>query len=206
MGARLIVLVRLLLGAVYLANGLNWYHKIITPYPSVSDFVHFKPPPDIVGALIDNGWLFYLAKTTELVTGLSLLLNVFTPLSLVLAMTVTAPVFVVDGLNPHPHLRALLMGTGSLVMNLFLLLAYFPHYRAMFAVRGAPSLDPTAARPASGDRVAGVIAAVARPVLPALGVVAAALGLAMVCWLGVMIVQYVLHPLPLSAIHRLQPR
>jgi hypothetical protein len=42
--------------------------------------------------------------------------------------------------------------------------------------------------------------------MPGLGVVSVLLGLSMVIWLGVMIVQYAIHPLPISAIHALQPR
>jgi uncharacterized membrane protein YphA (DoxX/SURF4 family) len=195
----LILLVRYLLGLDYLINGFNWFHKIITPYPSTSDFIAFHPPPDIVGALIENGVLFPLAKAIELLTGVALLSDLFVPLALVLAMTVTVPVFIVDTLNGHPHLRAILMGTGALTMNLFLLGSYFGHYRSMLVVRGHASLDP---RDGMEDRMASAL----RPLMPGLGVVSALLGLAMVIWLGVMMVQYAIQPLPISAIHALQPR
>ena len=193
----LIVLVRYLLGLDYLINGFNWFHKIITPYPSTSDFIAFHPPPDIVGALIENGVLFPLAKAIELLTGLALLSDLLVPLALVLAMPVTVPVFVVDTLNGHPHLRAILMGTGALTMNLFLLAAYFGHYRSMLAMRGQAHLDPR-----GSERMASAL----RPLMPGLGVLSALLGLSMVIWLGVMIVQYAMHPLPISGIHALQPR
>ncbi|MBN8832446.1 MAG: DoxX family membrane protein [Sphingomonadales bacterium] len=84
-GERLIPLVRILLGLVYLINGTNWFFKIITPYPSISDFIHFMPPPDIVGAMIEHGILFHLAKGMEVVGGLMLLTNRFVPLALVLS-------------------------------------------------------------------------------------------------------------------------
>ena len=85
----LVSLVRWLLGLDYLINGVNWFFKLITPYPSLSDFVAFHPPQDVVGAMIDNGVLFPLAKATEVATGLALLTDLFVPLALVLAMTVT---------------------------------------------------------------------------------------------------------------------
>ena len=202
---RLAHAVRLLLGACYLINGTNWFFKIITPYPSISDFIHYQPPPDIVGALINNGILFHLAKATELIAGVALLGNRFVPLMLVVAMTVTVPVFLVDDFT-HPHLRGVLMGTGSLVMNVFLLLAYFHHYRPMLAARAQPHLDPTQApRPGEGA-TAAALAAVLRPVLPVLGVVAAALGCAMLAWLLVMVGQYVVDPQPITAVHALKPR
>jgi uncharacterized membrane protein YphA (DoxX/SURF4 family) len=201
----LLTLVRWFLGLDYVINGLNWFHKIITPYPSRSDFVDFLPPANIVGAMIDNGVLFHLAKATELVTGLALLADVFVPLALVLAMTVTVPVFAVDALNPHPHLRAMLMGTGALVMNLFLLSAYFNHYRSMLTLRSSGHIDPraTAQLQTRGvDRFASML----RPLMPALGVVSALLGLAVVTWLLVMVAQYVMDPLPISAVRPLTPR
>lgn len=202
---RLAHAVRLLMGACYLINGTNWFFKIITPYPSMSDFVHYMPPPDIVGALINNGILFHLAKATELVAGIALLSNRFVPLMLVVAMTVTVPVFLVDDFT-HPHLRGVLMGSGSLVMNLFLLLAYFSAYRPMFAARAEPHLDPTRApAPDAGSAAAG-LAALARPVTPVLGVIAAALGLCMLAWLLLMVGQFAIDPQPLTAVHALKPR
>jgi hypothetical protein len=202
---QLITLVRCLLGLDYLVNGLNWFFKIITPYPSLSDFVHFRPPPDIVGAMIENGILFNMAKAIELITGLALLTNKFVPLSLVIAMTVTVPVFVVDALRPHLRLRALLMGTGALVMNLFLLSAYFEHYRGMLSMRGSASIDPSTRRETQISRVE-TFARILRPLMPTLGVVSLLLGLAIVTWLLIMIAQYVIDPQPISAIRPLTPR
>ncbi|HTY94136.1 MAG TPA: hypothetical protein VMC02_09625 [Steroidobacteraceae bacterium] len=202
----LIILVRWLLGLDYLINGFNWFCKIITPYPSTSDFIAFHPPPDIVGALIDNGLLFPLAKATELVTGIALLSDLFVPLALVLAMPVTVSVFVVDALHPHPHLRALLMGSGALIMNLFLLGAYFDHFRPMLATRGRPRLDLRTTGTATPGPAVEAFAALLRALMPLLGAISVLLGMAMVIWLAVMIAQYIGHPAPLSAIHALQPR
>lgn len=196
---------RVLMGTIYTLNGLNWWYKIITPYPSLSDFAHFYPPPDVVGAMIENGILFHMVKATELLTGVVLLSNRWVPLMLVLAMPVTVPVFVVDAFW-HPHLRGVLMGTGSLLLNGFLLLTFFGHYRTLLTVHSAPSMDPGAPAPVDDALPGGQLASMARPLMPVLGALACAVGAVMVTWLLVMIVQYILNPLPLSALHPLQPR
>ena len=150
--------------------------------------------------------LFPLAKATELVTGIALLSDLFVPLALVLAMPVTVSVFVVDALHPHPHLRALLMGSGALIMNLFLLGAYFDHFRPMLATRGRPRLDLRTTGTATPGPAVEAFAALLRALMPLLGAISVLLGMAMVIWLSVMIAQYIGHPAPLSAIHALQPR
>jgi len=203
---RLTTLIRLLLGTVYLVNGVNWFFKIITPYPSISDFIEYMPPPDIVGALIDQGILFHLAKAIEVVTGLALLSNRFVPLGLVVSMTVTVPVFITDVFKPEWRLRAFLMGSGSLVMNVYLLLAYYDYYRSMLAFRSVASADPATAHGAEGDVVADVVGYIVRPIMRVLGPLAAIMGVVMVAWLAVMIVQYALHPQAIYEVRHLVPR
>ena len=203
---KLITAIRLLLGAVYTINGFNWFCKIITPYPSMSDFAHFMPPPDIVGALIENGILFNLAKAIELGTGIALLANRMVPLSLVVAMTVTVMVFIVDAFKPQFKLRAFVMGSGSFVMNTTLLLAYLHHYRAMFAWKATGSADPAGPSPADGGAVADFIGRTVRPVFGLLAVLSVLYGLVMVTWLLVMVGQYIADPKGLYEIHKLVPR
>ncbi|MEO0033483.1 MAG: hypothetical protein RIS94_3241, partial [Pseudomonadota bacterium] len=89
---RLLNVVRLLLGTVYLVNGTNWFFKIITPYPSMSDYAHYLPPADVVGAMIEQGVLFHAAKAMEVLAGVLLLSNRLVPLALVVSMSVTVPV------------------------------------------------------------------------------------------------------------------
>ena len=91
-------------------------------------------------------------------------------------------------------------------MNLFLLGAYFNHYRGMLVARGVAGLDPTVARPVAGGAGTEGFAALLRPLLTPLGLLSMLLGVTMVIWLAVMVVQYVLNPLPISAIHPLTPR
>jgi len=190
----LVASVRWLLGTDLLVNGVNWWLKLIGPYPSISDYLHHPPPPDFVGAMIQTHIIFHIVKATELLTGLALLTNRFVPLMLVVVVPVTVPVFIVDDLISH-HLRAKIMGTGALVMNTFLLLAYLSHYRSMLAPRGAPdTLARYGTEPLAGAGGANAwkLARIVRPLVPIYGVIALAFGVAMVSWVAVMMVQYLL--------------
>jgi hypothetical protein len=198
--------IRLLLGTVCFVNGFNWFFKIITPYPSMSDFVHFMPPPDIVGALIENGILFHLVKAVELIAGIALLTNRFVPLGLVVSMSVTVIVFIVDVFKPEFRLRAFLMGSGTLAMTLVMLIAYLDHYRPMLALKAKPNPDPARALPADGGAFAAASGRLLKPLFMPFAVLSMLVGLVQVGWLAVMVVQYVADPKPISALHPLVPR
>lgn len=202
---RLTDIARILMGVVYLVNGLNWWVKLITPYPSQSDFVHFLPPPDVVGAMIENGVLFHLVKLTELAAGLCLLSNRFVPLALVMALPVTVPVFVVDVFF-IAHARGQVMGWGSLILNGYLLLAYLGHYHGVLAARGAATPQARTDGTGQPSALAQGLARIAEPAMTAGGIVAVGIGLVMTGWLAVMIVEYQLDPRPISALFPLQPR
>lgn len=199
---KVLTAVRLLLGTVLFLNGLNWFFKIITPYPSMSDFVDYLPPPDIVGALIENGVLFHLAKAIEVVTGLALLSNRLVPLALVGGFSVTVTVFVVDVFKPEWRLRAFLMGSGTFAMTLTLLIAYFDHYRPMLAWRARANADPARPAPADGGAVAAVSGRLLKPLLGPLALLSAAVGTVQVGWLATMVVQHAIDP---KAIHEVRP-
>lgn len=199
---RLTTYVRLLLGAAYLINGVNWFVKIITPYPSISDFVDYLPPPDIVGALIETGIMFHLAKAIEVAAGVSLLANRLVPLSLVVSMAVTVPVFITDVFKPEFRLRAFLMGSGSLLMNVTLLFAYYDHYRPMLAWKGSPTSDPATPRLVLSGAIGDALGTAGNRLLRLLVPLAALVGTVMVVWLATMIVQYAADP---RAIHEVRP-
>lgn len=198
MSERLTPVIRLLMGAIYTLNGFNWWVKIITPYPSQSDFVSMAPPPDVVGALINTHVMFHLVKAVELLTGLALLTDVMVPLALVAVLPITLSVFIVDVFF-IAHLRGRIMGSGSLLLNGYLLCAYLGHYRAMLAVRGRPG-PATLAEINDETTMAPHLAKVIDPILTPLGFAAATFGVVMLGWMLVMIGQYIANPLPLSAI------
>ena len=203
---KLIPYVRIMLGLVYLINGLNWFFKIITPYPSISDFVDFMPPPDIVGAMIEQGLMFHAAKATELVAGILLLANRAVPLTLVVSMAVTVPVFMVDVWKPELRLRSTLMGTGSLAMNAVLLMAYYQYFRPMLNWHSQPTLLPESEPVACPDKVGAAVGGISQVLLKPLLVFGALLGSAQVIWLAVMIVQYVADPKQIHEVREMVPR
>ena len=87
--------VRYLLGAQYLASGLNWWIKML-PFPSLSDPVDFQQKHAVAQAMIDTGWMYESAKIIEVLTAVSLLTNMFVPLMLVVSMPVAVTTFLLD--------------------------------------------------------------------------------------------------------------
>lgn len=194
MTEKMAVAARLLMGIIYTLNGLNWWFKIITPYPSISDFAHMAPPPDVVGAMIENGIMFHMVKGIELLTGIALLINLLTPLMLVAVLPITISVFIVDVFFVA-HLRGMVMGAGSLALNLYLLLVHLESYRPMLVLRAADGAPLPPDAPNLADRLQSIV----RPVRPVIGVAAILLGAVMLGWMLVMIGQYIVHPLPFGA-------
>jgi hypothetical protein len=189
--AALVVIVRVLMGADFLVNGLNWWVKLIDAYPSISDYAHRAPPADLVGAMIQTGVMFHLVKATELLAGVALLTNRFVPLMLVVVFPVTVPVFIVDVVLIH-HLRGFIMGAGAFLMNVFLMLSYLGCYRPMLRSRASADWPPA---PGSGLGTRGGVdvghaAVVYRIPIAMLGVVAAAFGAIMVGWVATMIAEH----------------
>jgi len=197
---------RILLGLVYLLNGTNWFFKIITPYPSMSDFIDYLPPPDIAGAMIENGMMFHLGKGIEVVTGIALLANRLVPLSLVVAMTVTVPVFLIDVFGHSFRLRAFLMGSGSMVLNCTLLMAYYHHFRPMMAWKTAAEADPAKPHAADGGAVADGMGHLCAGLIRPARWLAALMGTVMVGWLLLMVAQYAADPKAIGEVREMTHR
>lgn len=188
--ARLVAAVRLVLGVEFLANGLNWWVKLIDPYPSISDFAHGPPPlgvdpaHNLVAALIGSG-LFHLVKAVELLAGLCLLSNLWVPVALVIVAPVTVNVFITD-VFLNSHFRGRLMGSGALLMSVFLMLAYFNSYRPMLARDTRFGAAPSGRSVAWFDPVSPRW----RSPMLALGLVSLVVGVVMVGWVFVMVGQH----------------
>ncbi|MGE0115966.1 MAG: hypothetical protein AB7T07_13920 [Steroidobacteraceae bacterium] len=194
MYAKLVTAVRLLMGFAYFVSGFNWWIKLITPYPSISDFTAQPPPPDMVGAMIQTGFMFHIVKATELLAGLALLSNRFVPLMLVVVFPVTVSICLFD-VFIVAKLRGVIMGGGAFVMNAFLLFAYLDSYAPMLKL----NTTPAPWHDTQNDAIHGWNNSEEyRLFRLALAIVALAFAVAVVTWLVVLIVQYALHPQPLK--------
>jgi ABC-type maltose transport system permease subunit len=122
----------------------------------------------------------------ELTAGVALLTNLWAPTALVLVAPVTVNVFVVD-VFLNNHFRGRLMGSGALLMSVFLMLAYFNSYRPML-VRAARLDGAAEARPFAW------FDPLSRPwrtaLMIPLGLVSLAVGLVMIGWVFLMIGQH----------------
>jgi hypothetical protein len=182
---RLVKVVRILFGLDLVINGLNWWVKLVTPYPSLSDFVDKPPPPDFVGAMISTGIIFHVVKGTELIAGIAVLANRFVPLALVVALPISVNVFLVDWFLAH-RLRAYVMGTGALLMNLALMAAYLEYYRPLLQSRSIADGKTWRASARVADNGFTLVVERTRTALLWL---AALIGLVMLVWVAFMMVE-----------------
>ena len=184
--ARLTQVARLLLGFVYILNGLNWWWKVL-PFPSVMDPPLSQTPP-FVQAMIDTGYMFDFTKVVEVATGLMLLANRWVPLALVVAFPVTVGLWSVDFFLISRSLRAQVLGWSALSLNSYLLFAYLRHFAPMLVARATAWPSEADRGPATSG--AGGPAGRKRALI-VFGLVAVALGAIASGWLIVMAVQQV---------------
>ena len=127
---------RLLLGAIFVTFGLNFFFGFI-PQP---------PPPAeggaFLGALVASGFVFAIIKPIEIAAGLMLLSNAFVPL----ALTLLAPI-VVAIVGYHLSLDPAGSAAALIVLALEVTLAYFYRhaFAPLFRVRTEPA-TPAASR------------------------------------------------------------
>ena len=189
---RLVNIVRILFGLDMVINGVNWWFKLVTPYPSISDFVDRPPPPDFVGAMSATGVIFHVVKGTELIAGLLLLANRFVPLALIAAFPISVNVFLVDWFLAQ-RLRAEVMGTGALLMNAALILAYLDYYRPLLKSRSIAESGGSTNSRLNIECVENMFTRFITQCRPVILLIAALNGLTMIIWVLVMIAERQMH-------------
>jgi uncharacterized membrane protein YhaH (DUF805 family)/uncharacterized membrane protein YphA (DoxX/SURF4 family) len=133
-----------------------WYAGWMIP-AGLEHFYHIYPQPgyntthplahEMLFALL-HSHLFDLVKAVELITGLSVLFGIFTPLMLLVCMPVAFCVFWWDSPLSAWNLSSVIAGGRVLACNLLLSVAFIACYRSMFALRSEPralgAVAPTA--------------------------------------------------------------
>lgn len=119
------LIVRLLLGILFL-------------YTSISYFLHLNPEPASTGdfkafqvGLIASTYLMPLAKTVELLCGLSFVTGKFTTLANIIIFPVIINILLINYFLTPEHLP---LAIGVFVGNVFLIYSHWENYKGLFKV------------------------------------------------------------------------
>ena len=116
------LIIRILFGLILVIFGSN-------------KFLHFMPMPPMpeaagafMGALVDSGYLMTLVALVEIVAGVSILINKYKTLALVILLTVILNAFL---FHLFLDLSGIAGSAVALMMNLFLMYANKESYRSL---------------------------------------------------------------------------
>jgi hypothetical protein len=117
--------VRSLLGLIYVFFGLNFFlHFLPMPPPPAQP----GPAESFMGGLFQAGYFFPMVKGIEVLLGGFLLLNFFTPLSLIILAPISLNIFLFHAfLSPAGIPMSILI----LVLHIFLFWAYKKSYKTI---------------------------------------------------------------------------
>ena len=121
-----VLILRSLLGLVYLVFGLNFFFH----------FLPMQPMPEkagaFAGALMGSGYFFQYMKVLEVLGGLLLLVNRYTALALLWLFPITLNIFLF-----HIFLAPMgaPIGIALILIHLFLGYAYFKYYASIFTTK-----------------------------------------------------------------------
>ena len=140
-----------------------WYAGWMIP-AGLEHFYHIYPQPgyntpnplahEMLFALL-HSHLFDLVKAVELLTGISVLLGLFTPLMLLVCMPVAFCVFWWDAPLSVWSVSSVIAGGRVLACNIVLSVAFIACYRPMFALRSEPRAFGTGEAPVKQLVLAG---------------------------------------------------
>ena len=122
----IILLARIILGALLVIFGLNKIFFFM-PMPQL-------PPgaDELMGAFAQSGYIFPLLIVVEIGTGILLLINLFTPLALILLAPLSVNIMLF-----HMALDPLGIGAAAIVflLNLFLLISYRDKFGPLLKIK-----------------------------------------------------------------------
>jgi putative oxidoreductase len=105
---------RTILGLIYFVFGLNFFFQFLPQPPST------EAMSNLTGAIYMSGYMFQFVKITEIVGGALLLLNLFTPLALVILAPITLNILAI-----HAFLDPSGLPVGLVLIVLHVALGYF---------------------------------------------------------------------------------
>ena len=115
---------RVLLGALYLIFGLDYFFRFIPYQPA-----HTGAAEALKTGLIGTGYIYPMMKSMQVLGGLSLLINRYAPFSAVILFPNSLNVFLLHTILVP---SGWLMGVLLLVPNLYLGYAYRKYYAGLF--------------------------------------------------------------------------
>lgn len=125
-----ILIARLILGLIFLLFGLDYFLHFM------SHIINFPPAGEkadaFFGAIGATGYFFPLLKTIEIICAVFLLINRYAAFFAVVIFPVTFNIFMLHACLAHPYIP---LGTGMLVLNIFLLYAYRKNYTGLLKTK-----------------------------------------------------------------------
>ena len=131
---------RLLLGLFFVATSVAGMFQLM---PAPTNY----PPAALAfaGALVGSGYMIVAVWTVQLVSGVALLLDRWTPLFLVILAPITVNIMLFHlFLTPRAMLSAGAPGIVVFLLNAALLWLYRGYYAGMLTFRARPGGDPAA--------------------------------------------------------------
>ena len=131
----IIVIARIIFGAVYFVFGLNYFVHIINLHGSygLPEDALLEPMSRngelLINSLIETGYLFQLNKVVQIIGGLLLIVKRFVPIALIILAPITLNIFLFNTLlNPSGFVA----GIALLATNLYLAYIYRDSYKSLF--------------------------------------------------------------------------
>ena len=133
----LAIILRLVLGSIFLFYGLDAYFHFM-PVTNVSDSAG-----EFIAALINSGYLWTLTKVGETVGGLMLLTNFYVPLALVLLAPIVVNIFCFHlFMNPAGWAIGIYpVGVTIVVAELLLAWFYREYFQSLFVRSAIPQVS-----------------------------------------------------------------
>lgn len=125
-----VLIARTLLGLIFVVFGINFFY----PFLKMAQPAMSPVATAFSTGLFGSGYFFPFLKGLEILSGLFLLFNRFTPFFLLVLLPICVNIFLFH-LILAPY--GIAIGTGVLVLELFLCIAYFKYYKSIF------TLNPT---------------------------------------------------------------